>query len=226
MGTQLAGWLDVARPAARVRDPVYARIAVLESGERRVGLVSLDLLSVRGSDVADVRRRVEAAAGLPADSLLIAATHNHAGPAIVSIGPFRRDDAYLEWLKQALVRLAEEALAALEPAEVGVGVGFEGRLSFNRRWVMKNGLVRTQPGVANPQVLYCEGPIDPQSVFPDRSRPGYLLPFQRSELALIVFPGPQTRDKAYTDSFIHGWLTDSGRLAPPPLLTIEECSHM
>jgi len=162
LGTQLAGWLDVARPAQSVRDPVFARMMAVESDGVRVGFLSLDLLSIRGSDVLDIRSRVEKATALPAGNLLIAATHNHAGPAIVSIGPFRREEAYLEWLKERLTTLAVEACNRSEPVEVGIGVGFEGRISFNRRWVMKNGFVRTQPGVANPDVLYCEGPIDPQ----------------------------------------------------------------
>jgi hypothetical protein len=162
LGTQLAGWLDVARPAQTLRDPVYARMMAVESDGGRVGFIALDLLSIRGSDALDIRSRVEKATGMPAGNLLIAATHNHAGPAIVSIGPFRREDAYLEWLKERLTTLAIEAWNRSEGAEVGVGVGFEGRISFNRRWVMKNGLTRCQPGVANPDVLYCEGPIDPQ----------------------------------------------------------------
>ena len=162
LGTQLAGWLDVPRPAEKVRDPVYARIAVLENDGARVAFIALDLLSIRGSDVIDIRQRVESTANIPAGNLMIAATHNHAGPAIISIGPYRRDDAYLEWLKTTLTELAAEAVGRLESATVGIGVGFEGRFAFNRRWVTKSGIVRTQPGVANPDVLYCEGPIDPQ----------------------------------------------------------------
>lgn len=171
IGTQLAGWLDLARPAERVRDPVFARLMLIESGGVRVGVVSLDLLSIRGSDVIDIRQRVERAAGVPTGNLMVAATHNHAGPAIVSIGPFRRDDTYLERLKETLVSLAVEATASLESAELGIGVGFEGRISFNRRWITKSGIVRTQPGVANPQVLACEGPIDPQICLLHARRP-------------------------------------------------------
>lgn len=162
MGTQLAGWLDVARPAQSVRDPVFARLFVVECDGVRIGFIALDLLSIRGSDVMDIRRRIEDAAGIPSGNLMISATHNHAGPAIVSIGPFAREEAYLEWLKNGLKDLAVEAVGRLEAAEIGIGVGFEGRISFNRRWVTKSGLTRCQPGVANPEVLYCEGPMDPQ----------------------------------------------------------------
>lgn len=162
LGTQLAGWLDLARPAERIRDPVYARILVLQDGGQKIAWISLDLLSIRGSDALEIRSGIESAAGIPAGNILIAATHNHAGPAIVRIGPFGREEVYLKGLKVALTRMAVEAAGRLEPAEIGIGVGFEGRLSTNRRWVMQNGFTKCQPGLANPGVLYCEGPIDPQ----------------------------------------------------------------
>jgi neutral ceramidase len=160
LGTQLGGWLDVARPAETVRDPVYARIVILDNGDARMAIVSLDLLSIRGSDVVDLRRRIQARASVPSANTMIAATHNHAGPAIVTIGPYGRDDAYLEWLKEAVADMAADASARLEPAEVGISSAFEARYCHNRRWVTRDGGVITQPGVANPDVLYCEGPVD------------------------------------------------------------------
>lgn len=172
LGTQLAGWLDVARPAERIRDPVFARMAVIESHGERVGFISLDLLSIRGSDVMDIRQRIEAAANIPAKSIMIAATHNHAGPAIVTIGPYRREETYLEGLKVNLTRQAVEAVNRLEPAEIGIGTGFEGRLAFNRRWITKSGLTRCQPGTANPDVLCPEGPVDTQLGVICLRRPG------------------------------------------------------
>ena len=160
LGTQLGGWLDVARPAETVRDPVYARMMLLEAGGERVAVVSLDLLSIRGSDALDLRGRMQAVADTPLAHVMVAATHNHAGPAIVSIGPYRREDAYLEWLKAAIADMAADAAERLGPAEIGIGSAFEARFCHNRRWVKRDGAVVTQPGVANPDMLYCEGPVD------------------------------------------------------------------
>jgi hypothetical protein len=162
MGTQLVGWLEIARPARAVHDPVFARIAVFEQGGVRVAFVALDLLSIRGSDVVDIRNRLEKAARIPAGNIMVAATHNHAGPAIVRLGTFGRDEGYLADLKEKLTLLAEEAVGRLADARLGIGVGFEGRISFNRRWVMRDGTAMSAPGVANPEALYNEGPIDPQ----------------------------------------------------------------
>ncbi|MDH3289073.1 MAG: hypothetical protein OEP48_15305 [Betaproteobacteria bacterium] len=57
------------------------------------------------------------------------------------------------------IRLAS---LAVEPVEVGVGCAFEGAISFNRRYVMKDGLVRTHPHRASTELSHVEGPIDPE----------------------------------------------------------------
>lgn len=85
-----------------------------------------------------------------------------AGPAIVRLGTFSRDEAYLADLKEKLTRLAEKAVGRLADARLGVGAGFEGRISFNRRWVMKDGTAVSEPAVARTKTLFNEGPIDPQ----------------------------------------------------------------
>ncbi len=162
MGTQLVGWLEIARPARSVHDPLFARIAVFEQDGQRMAFVALDLLSIRGSDVADIRLRLERAAQIPAGNIMITATHNHAGPAIVRLGTFGRDEGYLADLKGKLTRLGEDAVDRLAEARLGVGLGFEGRISFNRRWVMRDGSAMSAPGAASTEALYNEGPIDPQ----------------------------------------------------------------
>jgi len=49
------------------------------------------------------------------------------------------------------------------PVETGTGSGFEGRVSFNRRFIMKNGSVISQPSldIVDRDVLFGEGTIDP-----------------------------------------------------------------
>jgi len=55
------------------------------------------------------------------------------------------------------------ALQSLQPAFIGVGSGLEGRVAFNRRVVMRDGSARTLGLEAgDPNILYVEGPIDPE----------------------------------------------------------------
>ncbi len=49
----------------------------------------------------------------------------------------------------------------LEPAKVGIGNGHLSDIAFNRRYFMKDGTVKTNPGVRNPDIIEPTGPIDP-----------------------------------------------------------------
>src|SRR5579864_9186493 len=107
-GCAIIGWLREVR-AMRVADPLYARAAVFECGDRRIGFLHLDILSIRWKQVAEIRRRTSEMYGLPEDNLLVAATHNHAGPAVINCGEVRRDDAYIAVLVDKAVAVVGEA---------------------------------------------------------------------------------------------------------------------
>lgn len=57
-------------------------------------MVSLDLLGVAASRAAAIRAAGEKA-GIPAGNLMVACTHNHAGPAVDPETPLPWDPAYL-----------------------------------------------------------------------------------------------------------------------------------
>jgi hypothetical protein len=49
----------------------------------------------------------------------------------------------------------------MEPAVIKAGAGFEDKISFNRRFLMRNGAVVFNPGIQNPDIIRAMGPIDP-----------------------------------------------------------------
>jgi len=171
-GTHKIGWLKTT-VADKVLDPLFARVAVFEAARTRVGIAQLDTLCVRWTTVADIRKRVRKACGLPGRSLLVAATHNHAGPAVARVGDVPRDDAYVETLVQKVVAAFEQATAAAQEAEVGFASTFEFDVAHNRRVLMRDGTVRTHGRFDDPLALCFEGPIDPEvAVIAARTRGG------------------------------------------------------
>jgi hypothetical protein len=93
---------------------------------------------------------------------MVSATHNHAGPAVANVGESRRDEAYLAWLVDRVADAFCKADAALRPARVGVASGMEHRISFNRRYVTRDGRVVCHPRPGSPDMLRPEGVIDPE----------------------------------------------------------------
>lgn len=171
LGTRKIGWIK-RLVADRILDPLFARVAVFESGGERLAVVQLDTLSIRWTQVADIRRRVFEQYGFPAHRVMVTATHNHAGPAVAGTGEVPREDAYIETMVQKIVGAFGEALSSLQPAEIGFGHTFEWNIAHNRRVIMRDGVTRTHGRFSDPNSLCFEGPIDPEVAVIAARQPG------------------------------------------------------
>ena len=164
----------------RLHDPCKARAAVFDDGATRVALVGVDALIVREDLVAACRKEIQARCGIAPQAVLIGASHSHSsGPTgMILPGEFDHADElvrdlaykksscadakYLETVKTGIVEAVVEADKKRSDAKCGVGAGSESRVSFNRRFRMKNGQSWTHPGKGNPDIVAPAGPIDPQ----------------------------------------------------------------
>src|SRR5215218_8149299 len=68
-------------PANGTHDSLFAKVLVLESGESRVAIVTMDLGSVVSPNLQS-----EVASKLKIPVLLLAASHTHSGPAFLPYG--------------------------------------------------------------------------------------------------------------------------------------------
>ena len=114
------------RRAQGLLDPPQARALVLEQGELRLGIVSLDVVIVRPQIRTQVLERTRT---LGLDALLLVATHTHSGPGgfvegwlgeRMTAGSF--DPAMPGRLAAAAADALSAAAEALEPARLGTGV--------------------------------------------------------------------------------------------------------
>ncbi len=175
-GIQLAGDIGRRRPCTGIADPIYARALVLEKNGKQCCVLSLDVLAIDTPWADELRRRAQARYRFPPEAVVIHTTQNHAAPSIGN--HFCRDSctripdryAYLRggdarYNEPAVAGILEamgKALANLEPVAVSVGRAIDGRIATNRRYVMRDGTSRCQPGAGNPNVLHVEGPTDPE----------------------------------------------------------------
>jgi hypothetical protein len=160
IGTSLAGYFH-DRKARDVHDELYAKAIVLDDGSTTVAFVICDLIEMPGETVADVRRIVEKTCRIPAENLLVAATHTHTGPSPAGLLGTPRADAYMDALPERIADSVRRAVARLQPAKWSVALGQEMRLSFNRRFRMNDGSVVMNPGYKNPNIIETVGPTDP-----------------------------------------------------------------
>ncbi len=173
-GYRMAGYY-AERLNTGTHDPLMAKAVVFRQGDRRVALVVCDLICIPADVSRRARERAGKELGIPADHIAVAATHSHTGPLFSGIMRTRfhakaiaehgRDPLeavdYAEWLAGRVAEAIAKAEAALEPVRLAAGVAAETRIAFNRRFHMKDGTVRFNPGPLNPDIVRPAGPIDP-----------------------------------------------------------------
>jgi neutral ceramidase len=169
LGIPLAGYYH-ARGADGVLDPLFSKAMVIECEGERAALVTVDLISVTRSITDQARQEIERNTGIPANRVMISATHAHTGPELANRGKRTTDMGgqaqlavtYTEALPMRIadsVRLANERL---QPAQLCVAKGRCEDLTFNRRYFMRDGNVGWNPGKRNPDVVMPAGPSDPE----------------------------------------------------------------
>ncbi len=163
IGCHLGGLYE-DRVATDVHGDLHARALVLDSGSTALAICVCDLLSVSKETTDRAKSRAEALTGIPAANILIAATHAHSGPATYALWEVPREDAYMEWLPDAIADAIKLAQNRLRPALLGQGSADCPELVFNRRYRMKDGSVVTNPG-RDPNIVSPAGPTDPEVGF-------------------------------------------------------------
>ena len=138
LGTRMWGYFDRLKGADGILDPLYARVLVLEAGNKRLAYVDLDLGRTFGpASLERLRTAAKQASGI--DDLIVQATHTHAGPVIMdqySDGPPAWETADLERIEQAISEATKHAV----PVRLGVGYG-EAYIGYNRRLVNPDGTI-------------------------------------------------------------------------------------
>jgi len=118
------------QPMTGVHDPIFAKALWLETPDRKVCLVTTDLIG----SLLSIRDRIQ-----PADAaVVLTASHTHSGPGALvkgfwelAMGKF--DPAMVEELTGKLKKVVEDARAAKRPARIGFARGEAPGFNRNRR---------------------------------------------------------------------------------------------
>ncbi len=154
-------------------DPLQVKAVVIEAGGRKAALVVCDLTSIPTRLIEAARREIGKMTDLDPLSVMISATHTHTAPQIrprfvtkADAEARRKTAEYVQRLPSRIAEAVHQANQQLISSRVTVALGREDIVSFNRRFVMRDGTVQTNPGKNDPTVLRDivgpDGPIDPQ----------------------------------------------------------------
>ena len=174
-GSQSPGGMQ-ARRLNEVHDPLKAIAMVIKSGEVTVALAGIDSLFVTEETTARARAAITRETKIPGANVLIGASHTHGGGPIATCFESEADPAYLELVGGRIAEAVGSAYRSLHAAELGDGIGHEPSISFNRRFLMRDGRHVTHPGKGNRGIVKPAGPIDPDvGVLAARSAEGELM---------------------------------------------------
>lgn len=129
----VSGGVGTPKAVTEKKGDLFVRTLVLEKGEVRTAIVSIDNLgwpAVLGDRSRDL---VES---IPPENILIGVTHTHSAPDAYGFpdenGNVAADLVYLEWCVKQIADAINEALENLEPASLKTAVGeARGKIAYN-----------------------------------------------------------------------------------------------
>jgi neutral ceramidase len=157
VGISMVGYYARKGVSEGIERPLTATAVVLAAGDRKIAILSCDIIFIQSPDVDEIRRDIATSIGTQSSHVLINCSHTHCGPTLPS---FMREEGeqaamqreYVANLRRLLTGCAAAANRAMRPARIGTGIG-TAHIGINRREKDSDGKVFLGE---NP-----DGPMDP-----------------------------------------------------------------
>ena len=152
MGVNIAGYF-VERIADGVLDELEACAVAVGDGKTTALLITIDHCGLNKIFLNEWRANIAEATGVPAEAIYIHATHTHTGPQLIKNSKNPLTAQYEAFLATRVVDVAKFAIEDMADAKMGIGVSEAKNVAFIRRYRMKDGTAKTNPGVNNPDIV-------------------------------------------------------------------------
>lgn len=161
IGVSLAGYFH-DRVGESIRDDLFAKAIVLEYEDSQMALVSLDLINVTEELTTPAKEFISQEVGIPAENVLICATHTHTGPEVRQSGVVGRSEEWVAGLPRLIADTVKAAADSTFPATLRRGCIEAHGYAYNRLFRLKDG--KEQFGIRGreDEVVGVAGPIDPE----------------------------------------------------------------
>jgi hypothetical protein len=190
LGVSIAGHMG-DRIASHIHDELHVRCLVLDDGTTKLAFAIVDSCMVPREVVLDAKTQIEQHTGIPADHVLISATHTHSAPAATSVFQSDPDPNYQRFLASRIADGVRRAVNMLRPARIAWATAEVPDQVFNRRWILKPDIplanpfggtdkVQMNPPRASENLIEPAGPTDPEVPFL------YVVGLDDSPIALLA----------------------------------------
>lgn len=168
LGSYMPGYFQ-DRYAKEILDPLQINMVAFSDGKTTALVAQYDTEALSDGVADRMRAAIAKATGVNRDAILLHASHTHDGGNLAGrVGDQGNDAANIPevdriYIDLAVTRSADaavEAIRDLKPAKLSFGRSEAKRISFGRRYLMKNGKVQTNPGTNNPDIVRPVGTAD------------------------------------------------------------------
>lgn len=170
LGSYMPGYYKL-RYARKVLDPLQINMVAFSDGKTTALVAQYDTEALSDWVADSMRDAIVKATGVARDAVLLHASHTHdsgflackTGHGSNMLGDKCATDIDRIYVDMCVTRSADaavEAIADLKPARLSCAQSAAKRISFGRRYLMKNGKVRTNPGTNNPDIVKPVGTAD------------------------------------------------------------------
>ena len=169
LGSFMPGYYKDRR-AKEVLDPLEINCVAFSDGKETALVMQFDTEALSGSVADGMRDAIVKATGVKRDAILLHASHTHDGGYLAmkcdngsaashANGdgvPSNATETDVIYVRMATTRAADAAVNAirdLKPAKLACQRSEAKRISFGRRWRMRDGSVQTNPGTNHPDAM-------------------------------------------------------------------------
>ncbi len=154
LGHPISGYYE-ARFTKGVLDDIFVTALAFDDGNKKALFLELDLIELSLAHDKRFRQAVSDACGVPMEAIFTFTSHTHTAPMLGK--DFASDlcgsEDYEAFLSSQMCDAAQYALMDLKETEISFAESEAKNVSFIRRFRMKDGSVRTNPGVGHPDIL-------------------------------------------------------------------------
>ena len=146
-------------------DDLETSAVVLESSNRKIALISVDVCSLTVQQAKEIREAISNCTGIDVNDVVISVIHTHTGPLLSPNSIFETTEeeirAYNNFLISRIVDTVKLAMEDTKICKIGYGIGtVADRVAYIRRYKMKDGSTMTCPPVNSPEIDHPIGEID------------------------------------------------------------------
>lgn len=153
LGLKIPGYFQI-RIADGVETELYLRAVAFSQGEKKALIITCDAASMEPDAARELKKSIAKRCDMDEGAIYLHCVHSHTAFRVVM--PEEQEEVFADYLRLLFRKFADCAQAAFEdlkPCTVKYAKGAAEGIAFIRSYIMKDGSVRTNPGIGNPDVV-------------------------------------------------------------------------